>query len=146
MPTLETPEFTLTLDDDWVQVIADTTDRYVFESPLRDTSLTISTDPMLTGDDELDAVARKLADHRIETHLTAAQSHGWLFDMVDPVIVSQDWGRMVAYHGALRAGGAFSFVGLVMPAGVVSLFAESETASADSLDAILGEVAAGMEI
>ncbi|MCE3289406.1 MAG: hypothetical protein K0R83_1418 [Caulobacter sp.] len=146
MPTLETPEFSLTLDDDWVQVINDTTDRYVFESPLRDTSLTISTDPMLTGPDELDAVARKLADHRIEHHLTAAQTHGWLFDMVDPVIVTQDWGRMVAYHGRLHAGGAFSFVGLVLARGVVSLFAESETASEQSLDAILGEVAAGMAL
>lgn len=146
MPTLETPEFTLTLGDDWVQVINDTTDRYVFESPLRDASLTISTDPMPTGGDELDAVARKLADHRIESHLAAARTHGWLFDMVDPVIVGQDWGRMVAYHGRLHAGGAFSFVGLVLAKGVVSLFAESETASADTLDAILGEVAAGMEI
>ena len=146
MSTLETPEFTLTLDDDWVRIISDTTDRYVFESSLRDVSLTISTEPMLTGPDELDAVARKLADHRIESHLSAARTHGWLFDMVDPVIVAQDWGRMVAYHGALRAGEAFSFVGLVLAAGVVSLFAESETASADSLDAILGEVAAGMEL
>ena len=146
MPKLETPEFALTLGDDWAQVINDTTDRYVFESPLRDASLTISTDPMLTGADDLDVVARRLADHRIESHLTAAQSHGWLFDMVEPVIVAQDWGRMVAYHGRLHAGGAFSFVGLVLAKGVVSLFAESDTASESSLDAILGEVAAGMEI
>lgn len=146
MSTLETPEFTLTLDDDWLRVIHDTTDRYVFESPLRDVSLTITTEPMPTGPDAFDAVARKLADHRIESHLTAAQTHGWLFDMVDPVIVTQDWGRMVAYHGALQAGGAFSFVGLVLARGVVSLFAESDTLSGESLDAILGEVAAGMEI
>jgi hypothetical protein len=131
MQRLETPEFTLTLDDDWVRIISDTTDRHVFESALRDVSLTISTEPMLTAPVELDAVARKLADHRIESHLAAAQTHGWLFDMVDPVIVAQDWGRMVAYHGALRAGGAFSFVGLVLAKGVVSLFAESETAPED---------------
>lgn len=146
MPTLETPEFTLTLGDDWAQVINDTTDRYVFDSPLRDVSLTISTEPMLTGPDELDAVARKLADHRIEIHLTAARTHGWLFDMVDPVIVTQDWGRMVAYHGRLHAGGAFSFVGLVLARGVVSLLAESETLSGDSLNVVLSEVAGGMEL
>lgn len=146
MPTLETPEFALTLGDDWAQVINDTTDRYVFDSPLRDVSLTISTEPMLTGPDELDAVARKLADHRIETHLTAARTHGWLFDMVDPVIVTQDWGRMVAYHGRLHAGGAFSFVGLVLAKGVVSLLAESDTLSGDSLNVVLSEVAGGMEL
>lgn len=146
MSTLETPEFTLTLDDDWVRVVSDITDRQVFESPLRDASLTISTEPMLTGVDELDVVARKLADHRIETHLTAAETHGWLFDMVEPVIITQDWGRMVAYHGQLQAGGAFSYVGLVLATAVVSLFAESDTATAESLDAILAEVAAGMEI
>lgn len=146
MPTLETPEFTLTLDDGWVQVINDVTDRYVFESPLREASLTVSTEPMLTGEDELDAVARKLADHRVASHLSAAQTHGWLFEMIDPVILTQDWGRMVAYHGRLQAGGAFSFVGLVLNKGVVSLFAESDTASEESLDLLLSDVAGGMEL
>lgn len=146
MPTLETPEFALTLDDGWILVASDTTDRYVFESPLREVSLTITTEPMQTGEDELDAVARKLADHRIETHMTAARAHGWLFEMVDPVIVAQDWGRMVAYHGRLRAGGRFSYAGLVLPRGVVSLFLESETATDEALDTLLGEIASGMEL
>lgn len=146
MTTLETPEFRLTLDDDWVKVISDVTDRYVFESPLRDASLTINTEPMLNGEGELDDIARKLADHRIETHMNAARSHGWLFEIVEPVIVTQDWGRMVAYHGRLRMGGTFSYVGLVLTTGVVSLFAESDKASVESLDAILSEVAAGMEL
>lgn len=146
MTTLETPEFTLTLDDDWVRVESDTTDRYLFESPLRDVSLRISTEPMLNGLGELDDIARKLVDHRIDTHLTAARTHGWLFDMVDPVIIAQEWGRMVAYHGELQAGGAFSFVGLVLATGVISLFAESDTAAPQSLDAILAEVAAGMAL
>ncbi len=146
MPTLETPEFTLALEDDWVRIEGDLADRYLFEAPLRDASLRISTEPMLNSPDELDAIARKLADHRIETHLTAARTHGWLFDMVDPVIVEQPWGRMVAYHGQLHAGGAFSFVGLVLATGVVSLFAESDRASPESLDAILAEVAAGIAL
>ncbi|WGM40532.1 hypothetical protein [Caulobacter sp. NIBR1757] len=146
MPTLETPEFTLALDDGWVQVIHDVTDRYVFDSPLRNASLTVTTEPMLTGEDELDAVAAKLVDHRIETHLTAARTHGWLFEMVDPVIVAQDWGRMVAYHGRLQAGGAFSYAGLVLPRGVVSLFVESETAPAEALSEMLNEVASGMDL
>ncbi len=101
---------------------------------------------MRTGIDELDAVAGKLVDHRIETHLTAARTHGWLFEMVEPVIAVQPWGRMVAYHGSLRAGGTFSYVGLVLATAVVSLFVESETATAQSLDALLAEVAAGMAL
>ncbi len=36
MPKLDTPEFALNLEDDWVLVVGDTTDRYVFESPLRE--------------------------------------------------------------------------------------------------------------
>lgn len=101
---------------------------------------------MLTGPDELEAVAANLVDHRIETHLTAARSRGWLFEMVDPVIIAQDWGRMAAYHGRLRSGGTFGFVGLVLAKGVVSLFAESEGALVESLDALLAKVAAGMEL
>ena len=146
MPTLETPEFALTLDDGWVPVINDVTDRHIFDSPLRHASLTVTTEPMLMGEGELDAVAGKLVDHRIETHLTAARTHGWLFEMVDPVIVPQDWGRMVAYHGRLQAGGAFSYVGLVLAKGVVSLFVESETATPEALDALLSEIADGMAL
>jgi len=146
VPTLETAQFSLTLEEDWMEVAGDTPDRYVFECALHDASLTITVEPMLLEAAELDEVARKLADRRLETHLSAAQNHGWLFDMVDPVIIPQDWGRMVAYHGRLHAGGAFSYVGLTLPTGVVGLFVESDTATADALDALLGEVAGGMAL
>lgn len=146
MTTLETPEFVLTLEDDWIRLGSDVADRHLFESVLRDTSLTIVVEPMLTPGDDLQALARKLADHRIEGHLTAAQTHGWLFEMTEPQIIAREFGQVVSYEGRLLAGGRFAFTGLVLTTGVVNLLVESDTASQQALSEALSEVASGMEI
>ncbi len=146
MPTLETPEFALTLEDDWIRHGSDVADRHLFESVLRDTSLTILVESMLTPGEDLEPVARKLAEHRIDGHLTAAQTHGWLFEMTEPQIIAREFGQVVSYEGRLLAGGRFAFTGLVLTTGVVSLLVESDTASRQALSETLMEVASGMEI
>jgi|GEM_PF-3664989 len=146
MTTLATPEFALTLEDDWIRHGSDVADRHLFESVLRDTSLTILVEPMLTRGEDLEPVARKLADHRIEGHLTAAQTHGWLFEMTEPQIIAREFGQVVSYEGRLLAGGRFAFTGLVLTTGVVSLLVESDTASRQALSESLMEVASGLEI
>lgn len=148
MPTLrlETSHFLLDLAADWQPVESDDPDRFIFESEARDTSLTLSIVRMEAPFERLEEIARNFVDFRIEAHLSGAQEHGWLFEMVEPQIVAREFGQVIAYYGHLLAGGRFNFTGLVLPTGVISIFVESDTASEEELSGTLSEVASGMEI
>lgn len=146
MPTLNTTHFLLSLADDWQAVESDDPDRYIFESESRDSSLTISILRMEAPFDQLPEIAERFVQFRIDAHYAGAQEHGWLFEMVEPQIVAREFGQVIAYYGHLTAGGRFSFTGLVLPTGVISIFVESDTASEEALSDTLSEVAGGMEI
>jgi hypothetical protein len=138
--------YALVLKDDWVEEPGTDPEQHVFRSTERDVNLVTSSLGMDASGANLERIAHKFAELRIDGEKRGAAAFGATLAMAEPIVVERSWGFVVAYYGSDSSGRRFNFSGIVTKWQFLSLYVDSRTLGEEELGSVLSEVVFGVEL
>ena len=116
------PSFTLELEAPWVRLPNDDPEQYNFRDSNRDIDITLSAMGMSAKSEEVELVASKMIEFRLEAEGKMAEEYGVRLTIAEPINIVRPWGRAIAYYGSDNKGRHFSYSGMVTRNTIINLY------------------------
>lgn len=139
------PHYSITLRGDWASRPGADSEQQTFYSRRLDTTVVMSSLAMDASRGELERIAHVLADLRVRAEAKAAVAYGIETTIAEPLVLPRPWGYVIAYYGSDSKGRHFAYTGIIIKSAVISVYADSPTASERALAATMSRLMNDLE-